>query len=116
MEKLTAKARKVGKKDKLPLFVRMGDESRSTCLRRRGVENFEYWRDGGEWGVGVRFVGNQLITWDPDPNFKQLHRKPLTEVTYEVWRKDNEPYGDHVKDPNLVDEDDDNEVDNLLPF
>ena len=89
---IKGKARKTTKKDILPKYVRMGMSERGTCLR---LDGDEYWRDGGQWGVEYRFVGEQLISWNPPDRFHPqfnmpwLHKVPLIEVTEEVWRKDN---------------------------
>ena len=91
----------------------MGTSECGTCLRFNGNE---YWRDGGQWGVEYRFVGQQLISWNPPDRFHPqfnmpwLHKVPLTEVTEEEWRKDNGQYAIYVDDTNIEIDDD------LLPF
>ena len=112
--KVKGRVRKPTKKDKLPMYVMMGEtnpelKTRGTCLR---LHNGEYWRDGGQWGVDYMFIGNQLITWCPGNWHPQLHKRKLTEVTKEVWKEDNGQYANWAEDPTW---DDRNEED-FLPF
>ena len=89
------RVRNATKKDILPKFVRMGTPERGTCLRLQGNV---YYRDGGDWEVEYRFVNNQLISWCEWKDMPWLNRIPLNEVTFEEWRKDNEPYGDGIEE------------------
>lgn len=57
--KVKGRIRKTTKKDKLPMYVMMGEtnpelKTRGTCLR---LHKGEYWRDGGQWGV------DYMVSW-----------------------------------------------------
>lgn len=93
--KIKGKFRKPTKKDYLPKYIIMGSPESGTCMRLNGSE---YWRDGGQWGVNYRFIGNQLVSYNPGKWMPHLHRVPLTEVTEEQWRKDNGQYAEWAED------------------
>lgn len=74
--------------DNLPKFVSLG----GTCLRLKAdrIDNPEYWRDGGCWGVGVKIVNGRLYsTHSFVSSVDNIEMKPTTE---EKWRKCNGHY------------------------
>lgn len=67
--------------NKPPLYVRV----QRTALRL--VEGKSYYRDAGQWHVGFKLVGGQLVV--NEPGQAHLHGQPLIEITQEEWAKDN---------------------------
>jgi hypothetical protein len=74
----------MNKKTNLPKFVSFGGGMRL-------IEN-EYYRDGGHWSVGYKFIDGKLVTWCWGQGMPWLHRKPLIEITEEEWRIGNGVY------------------------
>ena len=67
----------------MPLFVQMG---KASCLRWTGMI---YYRDGGDWSVGIRIEGGKLYTIS---DMDHMNGIELVEVTKEEWRESNGEY------------------------
>jgi hypothetical protein len=84
-----------------PQYVMMIDSkdiNHKTALRNSSTKG-EYYRDGGCWSVKSKWIGDELFSVNMyDKDTKHLGGNKLIECTYEEWKRDNEPYGDHVKD------------------
>lgn len=80
---------------KLPKYVKL--EGSSTCLRLRawqikeGVDKFdaEYYRDGGLWETGFKFVDGVMYT---KTNYPHVKNKKLLKCTKVEWRISNGQY------------------------
>lgn len=101
-----------------PPFVNMSREGHPesfTSLRYLGQGI--YYRDGGDWKVGTKFVDDILLTVDIYADQNQLDGQVLEEVTEEEWRKDNAQYAPVKlvwKVDHFSDDDDDSNDDNLV--
>jgi hypothetical protein len=70
----------------LPKYVRLKNSA------MRLVNDSEYYRDGGDWGVRFKILDGKLVSWAPELEEVGLHKIPLEEITHEEWKIDNEGY------------------------
>ena len=70
-----------------PKFVKLD----TIALRLRGNE---YYRDGGQYGIGFKLIDGILMSWYP--SWKHLHKKELIEITKEEWEKSNGQYAPNI--------------------
>ena len=68
-----------------PKYVKLEDSG--TAFRLRGDL---YYRDGGNWHLGYKFVDGEFLSWMP--RMRRLHRIKLIEITKEEWELDNRGY------------------------
>ena len=67
------------------------------CLRleEKNSKYATYYRDGGQWYATVKMVNGILkgkLVIDEKTKFYAV------ECTYDVWKKNNEPYGNSIKE------------------
>ncbi len=83
-------------KNKLPIYVRLGEKGSTLRLDEDKIHGYTYWRHAGMWGINIRYLPDgTLVSVSPysDNNaVDYLNDKPLIEVTEEEWRDDNEDY------------------------
>jgi hypothetical protein len=72
----------------LPNFVMMVSKCGATTALRLRNPN-EYYRDGGDWGVGIMEIGGKLYSHS---GMTQLNGLELLPTTEEKWRKCNGQY------------------------
>lgn len=71
--------------EKPPKFVSLN----GSALRLIGKR---YYRDGGQWWVGYRFIEGKLMSVSIKMDLSLIHNQPLIEITEEEWRKSNGRY------------------------
>lgn len=76
-------------KDNLPKFIRLGSCMRLVTYKTKPLEYWEYWRDGGSWGIGFYIKDGKLYS---KHYMDYLNNKELVPVTEEEWRRCNGLY------------------------
>jgi len=77
---------------KAPIFVMMTDPKGDKHITALRLVGSEYYRDGGDWSVGYKYIDRKLLSWHWGYGMPWLHRAKLIEITEAEWRKDNGPY------------------------
>lgn len=94
--------------ESLPEFIKLNGIH---CAMRLDLENMEYWRDAGLWGLPFRFRNSILVGKATYLEIKHLSGIMLEECTYEEWKKDNGWYAPELNE-NIINEN----ITNDLPF
>lgn len=75
-------------KPKPPQFVKLNNSG--LRLLKNGKE---YYRDGGAWSIGFRYIEGKWVSWKTSGiGIKHLHKVELIEITEEEWRESNKGY------------------------
>ncbi|MDD5648818.1 MAG: hypothetical protein PHF86_00105 [Candidatus Nanoarchaeia archaeon] len=97
----------------LPEFIKLNGKG---CAMRLDIEEMQYWRDAGIWGLPFRFRNSILVGKATYPEIKHLSGIMLVECSYEEWKEDNGRYAPNLNKKNNDEIDyENNEIDNL-PF
>jgi hypothetical protein len=66
---------------------------------------WEYWRDGGQWGIHIREENGKLVSDAKryGPELQYLDGQELIPITEEEWRKDNGQYARSLKNIKKID-------------
>jgi hypothetical protein len=103
----------MGRPSKYPRFVMMMQDGKKGCamiLQRNddyGTRRpeWEYWRDGGEWGIHIREENGKFVSDAKryGEDLQYLDGQELIPITEAEWREDNGRYARSLKTHKKID-------------